>query len=624
MLEYSMISKLDNAIYINFPFCKLPCTYCHYIDNISFGYKEIPQQYLEMVISQLEDVFKKTGITEYDSIYFGGGTPSLLTDEQCNQIKKLIKKYNINAREISIEIHPGMCNFDYINNAFFTRYSIGVQSFDEDVKKSYRRTSYQAKNIVDIVTNIRKSDIKRVINIDLIFDTKIQVVDLENINSLQPETVTFYPNTKGRGKNRLIDVLDTLSWIKENIRGYHTLGKSKYIFIKDGCEQSKYSKLEYEKNGNIIGIGHNSVSYIGNTSYICRYEEEKIILKERVNKKDRILSSIMMGITSGVRLGNIIKYIPHIKQKHFLLTVDSDVDIMDKHIFLEEMDLVYLPEDEYFRFYGWLLEQKRDDLANIFLGTIGFGDSDKEVIEYVYNNKLFLNQEQISYLKKFLDKDLRKVKAPNLTILIEGIDGSGKDTFARFFARELKKRFLFGDESTISITGEPNSRLECGLEAKKFVEDLIYEGNEKTVKDFLTKNRIASEKEIKLLPGIKILIRGLVTDKATYYKVFNKEEALGEGEQISKWDLFIIVDVSPEVADDRIEKRNIPRTWRESLEYLRYFREYYLSYNNDIFMEKIIIENIDVQNLKKKSVELADRIYINAIRKENKICDNND
>lgn len=59
MLEYSMISKLDNAIYINFPFCKLPCTYCHYIDNISFGYKEIPQQYLEMVISQLEDVLKK-------------------------------------------------------------------------------------------------------------------------------------------------------------------------------------------------------------------------------------------------------------------------------------------------------------------------------------------------------------------------------------------------------------------------------------------------------------------------------------------------------------------------------------------------------------------------------------
>jgi len=183
---------------------------------------------------------------------------------------------------------------------------------------------------------------------------------------------------------------------------------------------------------------------------------------------------------------------------------------------------------------------------------------------------------------------------------------------------------LFGEESTISITGEPNSRLECGLEAKKFVEDLVYEGNEKTVKDFLTKNRIASEKEIKLLSGIKILIRGLVTDKATYYKVFNKEEVLGEGEQIPKWDLFIVVDVSPEVADDRIEKRNIPRTWRESLEYLRYFREYYLSYNNDIFMEKIIIENIDVQNLKKKAAELADRIYINAIRKENKICNNND
>ncbi len=617
MLEYSMISKLDNAIYVNFPFCKLPCTYCHYIDNISFGHKEIPQQYLEMVISQLEDVLKETEITEYDSIYFGGGTPSLLTDEQCNQIKEVIKKYNINAREISIEIHPGMCNFDYINNDFFTRYSIGVQSFDEDIKKSYRRTSYQVKDVVDIVTNIKKSYIKRVINIDLIFDTKLQAVDLKYINLLQPETVTFYPNTKGRGKSRLIDVLDTLSWINENIRGYHTLGKSKYIFIKNGCEQSLYSKLEYEKNGNIIGIGHNSVSYIGNTSYICRYEEEKITLKERVKKKDRILSSIMMGITSGVKFGTIIRYLPQMKQKHFLLTVDSDIDILDKHLFLDETDLVYLPEDEYFRFYGWLLEQKRDDLANIFLGTIGFGDSDKDVIEYAYNNNLSLEVEQMVYLKTILGNDLRKVKAPNLNILIEGIDGSGKDTFARYFARELKHRFLFSEESTISITGEPNSKLEYGAEAKKFVEDLVYEGNEKTVKDFLTKNRIAAEKEIKDLSGIKILIRGLVTDKATYYKVFKKEETLGENEQIHKWDLFIVVDVSPEVADERIEKRNIPRTWRESLEYLRYFREYYLNYNNDIFIEKIIIENIDVQNLKKKAVELADRIYINAIKKRN-------
>ena len=118
------------AIYINIPFCKSPCSYCHYIDNIYFGYNYVPDNYIKILHRQLRDVLAKIKNSRLKSIYFGGGTPSLLNDIQINDIQKIFNEYDISAEEVSIEIHPKYCNFDYSQNNFFTRYSIGVQCFN--------------------------------------------------------------------------------------------------------------------------------------------------------------------------------------------------------------------------------------------------------------------------------------------------------------------------------------------------------------------------------------------------------------------------------------------------------------------------------------------------------------
>lgn len=615
MIDYESIKFEDNAIYINFPFCKLPCSYCHYVDNLSFGHNSIPDDYFRVLKEQLNDTLKQLVGIQVDSIYFGGGTPSLLNDAQCECLHLLFKKYNISSNEISIEIHPGMCNFDYVNNTFFTRYSIGVQSFDSTVKKEYRRTSYTVEDVVELIQKIRSNSNPKIINIDLIFETILHDIDIKYINLLKPETVTFYPNTKGRGFERLVSILKTLDWVKKEIEGYHPLGKSKYIYVRNDSQQSYYSKLEYEKNGNIIGIGHNSVSYIKNTSYLCRYENGKILIKERKGKKDRILNSIMIGISSGVTKGNILKYLPETYKHHFFMTVNEEIDILDKHIEVKDSELVYLPDDEYIRFNEFLINSGRKDLSNTFLGSIGFGDSTFEVIDYVYNKILLLDENEISKLKKITGKTyLKKVSTPNIKILIEGIDGSGKDTFARLMLKELRKRFLYEEGSKISITGEPNSKMECGKEAKKFIEDVEYNGDWDNVKSVLTRNRIATEKYIKELPGITILIRGLVTDKATFYRIFKKDINLGEGCEIEEWYRYIVIDIPPEVADIRIHKRGIPRTWREFYKHLKFFREFYIKYENQIFKRKTIIENLDMEYLKKEAVEIADEIYADTVK----------
>lgn len=615
-MNYAKLRNEPIALYLNFPFCKHPCTYCHYIENLSFGYSSIPDEYVLKVITQLDNILSSFQGKCLESIYFGGGTPSLLTDKQIEKIRNILELYHVTSKEISIEIHPGMCNFDYLNNRFFTRYSFGVQSFDKETMKSYCRENYTIASVVNAIQLMRKSNFPKIVNIDLLFDLTLQKIDFDCINQIKPETVTLYPNTKGRGIKRFETVNATLDFAKQCLLEYIPLGKSKFIFIKKGCAQSLYSKNEYEINGNIIGIGHNSVSYIGDKTYLCKYQNSHLKLIERTDHGNRYLISLLMGISTGVLISHVIRCMPEIIKLHFLRIVYSEKDISEKHTQFKNSDLVYLPEDEYIRFYNYVLSLYGKTYAKIFLGAVGFGDSNYDVIEHYYNKELVLTESELKSLRSKISSNqvhLEKIKIPQLRILVEGIDGSGKDTFVDLLVRELRKRFLFDPNSTISVMGQPDSRLAYGIEAKEFIENLDYIGDADYIQKVLRNNRLASEQKIFSHQGIAILIRGLVTDKATFEFVFGSERDLGEGQIISKWDKYVVVTVNPEIANERIEVRGIPRTWRENLSNLRYFDDYYKKYSNPIFREKIIVENKELNKLQECAREMADDIYANQL-----------
>lgn len=615
MIDFKKIKYENNAIYINFPFCKTPCSFCHYKNNLKFGFSAIPMEYFEMLMKQLEEGLADIEGTKVASIYMGGGTPSLISDEQCKKISDLFRKYNVTADEVSMELHPGYCNFDFENTPFFNRYSIGVQSFDENRRKEYKRRGYSQNDIFEIIDKIRKSTPEKIINIDLIFDQLLSDPEIDNIINLKPETVTFYPNTMGRGKERLRNILTTLKRVKERLEGYHSLGKSKFIFIKEGFRQSFYSELEYELYGNILGIGHNSITSIHNESFLTKYENNKVFIKKR-NEENRILNLIMMGLASGIKKKVAKEYLPDLYKEHFFYSVSTEEDVLEKHSEVKDNELVFLPESEYVRFHSELMNLGKMGLSKTFLNSIGFGDNQYEIIEEIYNRSLDLSEQEKKRLEKLTGREnLVKIGCPKKIILIEGIDGSGKDTFARILVSELKKRFYYSEDSNISITGEPNSRFEFGNEAKAFVEDLKYDEDYKKVIKVLTQNRIETEKYIKELSGITILIRGLVTDKATFFRVFNEDAFLGEGIEIPKWDKYIVIDVHEKMADERISKRNLPRTWREAVEHLAYFRKYYLDFESDLFTEKQIIKNESRIVLKNRASEMADSIYAETIRK---------
>ena len=234
------------GLYFNFPFCIRPCSYCHYVNNIKFGKNIIPDDYMEIFLLQLNYVAMQLKNRKLESIYFGGGSPSLLNDVQLEKIINIIEDNNIQSSEVSMEIYPGACNFNYVHNDWFTRYSFGVQSFDSKLLKYYHRNNYNYEIIKEIISEIRAYDINKNINIDLLFQKVINFDDVRKAKLLKPSTITIYPDTRGRGVERLKDVHKSLDIAKEELeKEYNLFAKSKMIFLKHDSSTSNYAKLEY-------------------------------------------------------------------------------------------------------------------------------------------------------------------------------------------------------------------------------------------------------------------------------------------------------------------------------------------------------------------------------------------
>lgn len=133
--------RLGGAIYIHIPFCKQACYYCDFHFSTTLKKKDLM---VASIIKELEirkDEFKNTTV---ETIYFGGGTPSLLTkDELQSIIDKIYKYYKIASNpEITLEANPDDLSKEKIkalSKSPINRLSIGIQSFFEDDLKLMNR-----------------------------------------------------------------------------------------------------------------------------------------------------------------------------------------------------------------------------------------------------------------------------------------------------------------------------------------------------------------------------------------------------------------------------------------------------------------------------------------------------
>ena len=163
------------GIYIHIPFCKKKCIYCNFYSIVST--KNI-EQYVEAMITEMCDMRyemcenRKIGKSEINTIYFGGGTPTLLS---VSLLEKIINAISENFKvddeaECTIEANPEQCSLEYLSelkNLGFNRISIGIQSFNDDILQFLGRTHSETDALLAIA-NAQKTGFEN-ISVDLIY-----------------------------------------------------------------------------------------------------------------------------------------------------------------------------------------------------------------------------------------------------------------------------------------------------------------------------------------------------------------------------------------------------------------------------------------------------------------------
>ncbi|MGB0404727.1 MAG: coproporphyrinogen-III oxidase family protein, partial [Fusobacterium sp.] len=174
-----------DAIYIHIPFCVKKCNYC---DFLSFkSDEETIEKYVENLIEEIR-LYPKY---DYDTVYFGGGTPSLLKGEQ---VERILKELNIKKdAEVTLELNPKTANEEKIKNfkkAGINRLSIGIQSFNNKFLKKLGRI-HNIEEGIKIYKEAREIGFQS-ISLDLMFSLPEETIedvkeDMKKLIQLNPE-----------------------------------------------------------------------------------------------------------------------------------------------------------------------------------------------------------------------------------------------------------------------------------------------------------------------------------------------------------------------------------------------------------------------------------------------------
>ncbi len=282
-----------SGIYIHIPFCKKACIYCDFHFSTLKNHSEIINSIIvEIDLNQKE--FKKNNIS---TIYFGGGTPSIIDKKLIHKVmQSIFKNHHINEKcEITIEANPDDIT-DYNIKSWkeigFNRLSLGVQTFNDINLRKLNRIHDRA-NAISAVNKIKK-EFKNY-SIDIMFGTPGSTIetlreDLKYINKLNPPHVSIYSlDVEKRTKlHKMIEnnkiktpqsslVSEQFDIISEEMERMGYINYEISSFCREGL-QSKHNS-NYWCNEKYIGYGPGAHSYDKKYRYWNIRDNEKYINK---------------------------------------------------------------------------------------------------------------------------------------------------------------------------------------------------------------------------------------------------------------------------------------------------------------------------------------------------------
>lgn len=274
-----------NSLYIHIPFCIHRCGYCDF--NTYAGLQGLIPAYSQALCAELEYLSQSVkGQLPIHTIYFGGGTPSLVPANQLAEILSTVKDYfNLQpSPEITLEANPGTVSCEYLSQVHrlgINRISFGMQSADQNELALLDR-QHIYEDVLKAVRWSRKIGIDN-LNLDLIFGLPSQTLNswlksVETAIALQPEHLSLYSLTLEHGtplqrkvKTGILPEPDPDTAADMYEAASERLAKAGYIQYeisnwalanKAGDQYSCKHNLQYWRNLPYLGVGAGAHGYI--------------------------------------------------------------------------------------------------------------------------------------------------------------------------------------------------------------------------------------------------------------------------------------------------------------------------------------------------------------------------
>jgi oxygen-independent coproporphyrinogen III oxidase len=356
------------GIYIHIPFCRKACIYCDFHFSTDLRYQE---EMVDCILSELEmqSSFFQPGEL-INTIYFGGGTPSLLQPKSVEAIVSAIHRmFSVTGEpEISFECNPDDVEREYMQFLFRTginRISLGIQSFDESTLRWMNR-SHNAQSALQAIQTIREAGIGN-ISADLIFGVPMRSMeqlnrDIQTLLDLKIEHVSCYGLT--------VEERTQLHFMQQH-KQFNTDENQQameYEFIIERLEEAGYLHYEisnfarsetsisrhnssYWKYESYLGIGPSAHSFDGQHRYHNIRNNHQYIRairqgilpreKEELSPKEQFNERILIGIRTreGINLLDIRKLFG---EQHREQLIQSSHDFIESGLLIRHKEQLKL------------------------------------------------------------------------------------------------------------------------------------------------------------------------------------------------------------------------------------------------------------------------------------------
>lgn len=305
-------------LYIHIPFCDSKCPYCAFGSLV--GQKDKFKAYFKALIADFEYFSKDLNGVKFETVFIGGGTPSVVDSVLYEELFDKINPFLQNNAEITSEANPNSASFEWIKTmkSFgLNRLSMGAQSFYEDKLKMLGRT-HDKKAVFKAVEAAKKAGLDR-ISVDLIYGTaldnksrikgEIDAINSLNISHASAYTLTLEEGTPFQNRTDLSKDDEYLArLVKDELENAGLLCYEVSNF-GDKCKHN----LGYWQGKEYIGIGAYSVGFFKNQRLYAPKDLKEYLLtpnkriKEPLSSEDIALERLFLGLRScvGVSIKNL-------------------------------------------------------------------------------------------------------------------------------------------------------------------------------------------------------------------------------------------------------------------------------------------------------------------------------